>query len=200
MTCDSLLSADVVTAAGELVTASEADHRDLFWALRGGGGNFGIVTEFEFRLHPTGPIVAFVAPVYPIDMAPDVVGAFRDFMRTAPDEINAAATFWTLPAALPFPPPFHGRDVVILNAIYISWARNDPSNIFRLNQNITWHPADIHQQKWNRRAKAVPQISLSRPSCSIFVQQARDQRLIRQPLGERPLQAPPNTQANHPIW
>jgi hypothetical protein len=118
MTCDSLLSADVVTAAGELVTASEADHRDLFWALRGGGGNFGIVTEFEFRLHPTGPIVAFVAPVYPIDMAPDVVGAFRDFMRTAPDEINAAATFWTLPAALPFPPPFHGRDVVILNAIY----------------------------------------------------------------------------------
>jgi FAD/FMN-containing dehydrogenase len=118
MTCDSLLSADLISATGELVTASEANHSDLFWALRGGGGNFGIVTEFEFRLHPTGPMLAFAAPVYPIGKAPDVVAAFRDFMDTAPEEINAAVTFWTLPAAAPFPPPLHGRDVVILNAIY----------------------------------------------------------------------------------
>jgi FAD/FMN-containing dehydrogenase len=118
MTCDSLLSADVVTASGETVTAGEGDHRDLFWALRGGGGNFGVVTDFEFRLHPAGPLVAFAASVYSLDCAPDVVRAFREFMRTAPDEINAAATFWTLPAASPFPASLHGRDVVILNAMY----------------------------------------------------------------------------------
>jgi hypothetical protein len=88
----------------------------LFWALRGGGGNFGVVTEFEFRLHPAGPVVAFAAPVYPIARAPDVIATFRDFMHTAPEEINAAVTFWTLPAAAPFPPSLHGRDVVILNA------------------------------------------------------------------------------------
>ena len=64
------------------------------------------------------PVCVSRAPVYPIDRAPDVVGALRVSMHTAPDEINAAATFWTLPAAPPFPPPLHGRDVVILNATY----------------------------------------------------------------------------------
>src|SRR5688572_13539611 len=67
MACDSLDSADVVTADGELVIASETDHADLFWALRGGGGNFGVVTSFEYRLHPVGPMLAFAGPVYPLE-------------------------------------------------------------------------------------------------------------------------------------
>ena len=77
MTCDNLVSADVVTADGRLLSVSETAHPDLFWALKGGGGNFGIVTSFEFRLHPLGPMVAFAGPVYPMEKARTILGRFR---------------------------------------------------------------------------------------------------------------------------
>ncbi|HEX7049661.1 MAG TPA: FAD-binding oxidoreductase [Longimicrobiales bacterium] len=118
MTCDSLVSADVVTADGHLLVASESENPDLFWALRGGGGNFGIVTSFEYRLHPVGPLVAFAAPVYPLEKAPAILPAFREFAAAAPDEVNLSATFWTLPAAPAFPEHVHGRPVIVLGALF----------------------------------------------------------------------------------
>ncbi len=119
MSCDSLMSASVITADGELLTASDTAHADLFWALRGGGGNFGIVTEFEFRLHPIGPIVAFVAPVYPIERARVALAGFRAFVATASDEVNANAVLWTIPAGPAFPSHLHGRTVVSLAGIFV---------------------------------------------------------------------------------
>lgn len=119
MTCDSLVSADVVTADGELLSVSKTDHPDLFWALRGGGGNFGVVTSFEYRLHPVGPVVAFASPVYAADQAGKVLGGFRDFVTNAPDEVNASAILWTLPESPAFPTHLHGRDVLVLGAVYV---------------------------------------------------------------------------------
>lgn len=118
MTCDSLVSADVVTADGRILIASESENDDLFWGLRGGGGNFGIVTSFEFRAHPVGPTVAFAGPVYPVERANHVMAAFGEFVADAPDEVNASATLWTIPPVEAFPAELHGRAVVILGAVY----------------------------------------------------------------------------------
>lgn len=117
MSCDNLISADVVTADGRLLVASEAEHSDLFWALRGGGGNFGVVTSFEYRLHPVGPMVIFAGPVYPLEESTCVMAGFRHFVADAPDAINASATWWSIPAVAGFPEELHGRAVVILSAV-----------------------------------------------------------------------------------
>ncbi len=119
MTCDNLLSADVVTADGELVVASEDEHPDLFWALRGGGGNFGVVTSFEFRLHPVGPIVAFAGPVYPLEESASVLAGLRGLLADAPDELNVSATWWTIPAAPGFPEELHGRAAVVAGGTWV---------------------------------------------------------------------------------
>src|SRR5687768_5748709 len=111
---DNLLGADVVLADGSFVTASETENPELFWALRGGGGNFGVVTSFLFNLHPVGPMVAFAGPVYPLEQTVQVMAGFRDFVADAPDEINASATWWSIPAVPAFPVDVHGRDVLIL--------------------------------------------------------------------------------------
>lgn len=119
MACDSLVSADVVTADGEVIVASEIEHTDLFWALRGGGGNFGVVTSFEYRLDPVGPLVAFAGPVYPLEHSATVLGAMREFAASAPDEVNISATLWTIPAVGAFPEHLHGRPVLILGAMFV---------------------------------------------------------------------------------
>ena len=94
MTIDNLLAVDLVTADGELVTASEESHPDLFWALRGGGGNFGVATSFTFALHPQGDVLAgFVA--YPVDQARDVLAFYREFTATAPEELTVYAQLST---------------------------------------------------------------------------------------------------------
>jgi FAD/FMN-containing dehydrogenase len=119
MACDSLASVDVVTANGELVTASEAENADLFWALRGGGGNFGVVTSLEFRTHPVGPMIAFAGPAYPLESARDVIAGMREFAADAPDEVNVSATWWTVPPVPAFPEALHGRAVIVLGAVYV---------------------------------------------------------------------------------
>jgi FAD/FMN-containing dehydrogenase len=91
LACDTLLSADVVTADGELLTASATEHPDLFWGLRGGGGNFGVVTSFEYQLHPAGELLAGLL-LYPITMAHEVLAFYREFTKTAPD----ALTVWAI--------------------------------------------------------------------------------------------------------
>jgi FAD/FMN-containing dehydrogenase len=118
MTCDSLISADVINADGVLVTASDTENTDLFWALRGGGGNFGVVTSFEFRAHPVGPMVAFAGPGYPLESAATVIAGMRRFADGAPDEVNLSATLWTIPAVPGFPEDLHGRAVIIVAAMY----------------------------------------------------------------------------------
>jgi FAD/FMN-containing dehydrogenase len=100
LACDNLLSADVVTAEGRLLTASAAEHPDLFWALRGGGGNFGVVTSLEYQLHPVGPVLAGML-VYPIAQAREVLGFYREFSVTAPDELRTDAFLLTAPDGQP---------------------------------------------------------------------------------------------------
>ncbi|MBV9802583.1 MAG: FAD-binding oxidoreductase [Solirubrobacterales bacterium] len=100
---DSLISARVVSAEGSIVTASRDENPDLFWALRGGGGNFGVVVEFEFALRAIGPTILGGSRFYGIDAAAQVIGAFRDVMEQAPDEVCGGLTFITAPTA-PFVP------------------------------------------------------------------------------------------------
>ena len=110
LTVDNLLEADVVLADGRLVTASPESNPDLYWALRGGGGNFGVVTSFLFRLHPVSTVVA--GPTFwPLEAAGEVMRWYREFMPNAPDALNGFFAFVTVPPADPFPPALHGRKV-----------------------------------------------------------------------------------------
>ena len=114
---DSLRSVELVTAEGEVVRASEAENPDLFWALRGGGGNFGVVTEFEFDLHPFGPEALAGMIVYRLEDAPEAVRFCRDFMETAPDALTVFETFMTVPPQAPFPPELQGRPALALGIV-----------------------------------------------------------------------------------
>jgi FAD/FMN-containing dehydrogenase len=111
LSCDNLLSADVVLADGTFVVASERDHADLFWALRGGGGNFGIVTSFEFRLHEVSTVYA--GPLFwTMDQAGDVMRFARQFVPDADEDLNVILAFLQVPPADPFPPPLRGKNVL----------------------------------------------------------------------------------------
>jgi FAD binding domain/Berberine and berberine like len=100
LACDNLLSVDVVTADGRLLTASATEHADLFWAVRGGGGNFGVVTAFEYRLYPVSQILGGLL-IYPITHAKDVFRFYRDFTRTAPEALGSLCNLATLPDGTP---------------------------------------------------------------------------------------------------
>lgn len=118
LTIDNLISAEVVTADGRLVHASDTENPDLFWALRGGGGNFGIVTSFEFRLHSLGPEVMSGLIVHPMSQAPDLIRRYREIAAAAPDEL---ACWFVMRAAppLPFlPKEVHGTGIIAFAACY----------------------------------------------------------------------------------
>jgi FAD/FMN-containing dehydrogenase len=100
LSCDNLLSADIVTADGRFLTANATENPDLFWGLRGGGGNFGIVTSFEYRLHPVGPILAGMV-VHPMVKAKEVLRFYREYARSCPDELTAFAALMTSPEGAP---------------------------------------------------------------------------------------------------
>jgi FAD/FMN-containing dehydrogenase len=118
LTCDNLVSAEVVTAEGDVLTANADENADLFWGLRGGGGNFGIVTSLEFALHPVGPLVAAVFTFYPIAATPDVLKRWREWVASAPDEASTEIVTWTAPAAATLPPAVHDQAVVIAAGVY----------------------------------------------------------------------------------
>jgi FAD/FMN-containing dehydrogenase len=118
LTIDSLLAAEVVLADGRTVRASETRHADLFWALRGGGGDFGIVTEFEFQTHPVGPMVLAGMFVYPWDQAREAFRAGRELIEGAPDELMIFDVLITAPPAPPFPPELQGQKVAVVG---IAW-------------------------------------------------------------------------------
>jgi len=118
LSCDNLRSVDVVTADGERVRASEERNPDLFWGLRGGGGNFGVVTSFEFELHEVGPEVMMVAVMYPQEEAEELITAWREFMEEAPEEVSSQAVLWNVPDAEALPEEARGAPVCVLAALH----------------------------------------------------------------------------------
>jgi FAD/FMN-containing dehydrogenase len=121
LTIDNLLSADVVLADGSVVTADEQSNPDLFWALRGGGGNFGVVTSFEFQAHPVRTLHA--GPTFwPLEQTPEVMAAYRDFILRAPEHVNGFFAFLTIPPAPMFPEQLHLKKVC-----GVMWACTGPA-------------------------------------------------------------------------
>ena len=118
LSCDNVLEAQVVGADGEVRTASAETNPDLFWAIRGGGGNFGIVTSFTFRLHPVGPMVAFTGVFYRQADAAEILRGYRDYFRDAPDEVSPEAISITMPADPHLPPPIHDQECFIVAAVH----------------------------------------------------------------------------------
>ncbi len=118
LSCDNVIAADVVTADGMLIQASESENPDLLWALKGGGGNFGIVVNFEFRLHPVAAETMFCAPLYAEEQANEILPKWRDYMASAPDEVSGLAEFSTIPNDPAYPENTWGRRVVALATVY----------------------------------------------------------------------------------
>lgn len=117
LSCDNLVAADVVTADGRLVHASESENPGLLWGLRGGGGNFGIATQLEFELHPVGPIVYGGGIFYPAAAAPALLRRFREWAATAPDEVSSVVNLTFAPPLPPIPQEWHGKPVVMFAAM-----------------------------------------------------------------------------------
>jgi FAD/FMN-containing dehydrogenase len=118
MTIDNLVSAEVVLADGRRVHASADEHADLYWALRGGGGNFGVVTSFELRLHELGPEVFGLHVAYPLEDAARVLTGWRDAVADAPDKLSTAGLIWSLPVIDELPEPLRGRPYVGLAGMW----------------------------------------------------------------------------------
>lgn len=118
LSCDNLRSVEIVTAGGQVLRASPTEHADLFWGIRGGGGNFGIVTSFEYTLHPVGPEVMFAFVFYPVAQARAALQFYRDYSATAPDEVSSFAIFGTIPHIEPFPREVQGEPYITFAACY----------------------------------------------------------------------------------
>ena len=136
LTCDNLLSAEVVLADGRVVRASADENADLFWGLRGGGGNFGIVTEFELRLHPLGPLVLAGLALWPADRAPDVLRHWRDIADGAPDELSTACVIINAPPEPFVPEHLQGRPAVGLAAIFVGDPMEGATAVERLKEEL----------------------------------------------------------------
>jgi FAD/FMN-containing dehydrogenase len=118
LSCDHLVQAEVVTADGRVLTASEDSNADLFWAIRGGGGNFGIVTSFTFSLVPVGPLVAFAAVMYPVEEEAEVLRGWRAYAEQAPNDVTAVIVSITFPADPAMPEAVHDREVAIVGGVH----------------------------------------------------------------------------------
>lgn len=128
LTIDNLLEATVVLATGRVVTASATEHEDLFWAIRGGGGNFGVVTSFLFRAHPISTVVA--GPIlYELDDAKEIMQWYRAYIKEAPDEINGWFAFLTVPPGPPFPEHLHMKKMCAILWCY-SGPPDEADNVF----------------------------------------------------------------------
>ncbi len=134
LTIDQLLAVDVVTADGEFVKASATANAELFWGLRGGGGNFGIVTEFEFGLNPVGPIL-LAGPIYwPMESSPSVLRFYRDWLAEVPDELTTIVFHRTAPSLPSVPPEIRGKLVVIVGCCYAGPIEEGEAAVLPLRQ------------------------------------------------------------------
>ena len=129
LTIDSLVDADVVLADGSFVRASEDENEDLFWALRGGGGNFGVVTAFTFRLHPVPGVVAGPT-MWSLDRADEILAWYRDFIHTAPEELNGWFAFITIPPVPMFPEELHLKKMAAVLWTYVG-SKEDATEALR---------------------------------------------------------------------
>jgi FAD/FMN-containing dehydrogenase len=118
LTIDNLVSADVVTADGRLVRASADENADLLWALKGGGGNFGVVTTFEFALHEAGPKLMFCAPLYPVSAGSEPIRFWREFLADKVDDVGSLIEFSTIPHDPDYPEQFWGERIYTIAAVY----------------------------------------------------------------------------------
>lgn len=176
LTLDSLISAEIVTADGKIVTANESENKDLFWAIRGGGGNFGIVTSFKFRLHEVGPEVLSFQAYFPFKDSRRILEFYRAFMEDAPDELQCYAFFLNVPPVEPFPKEYHGKTTCALVACYSGDTEKgkavlQPLNelgdpIFKFQQNVKY--TDIQKSfdagmpkglRWYTKAHYLPEIN-----------------------------------------
>jgi hypothetical protein len=119
LTCDNLIAAEVVTADGRLLKASAVENPDLFWALRGGGQNLGVVTSFEYQAHPMPPELFFLFVTYPLAEAKQVLTAVREYSQTAPREAGIIAVIWTFPASEPYPEEVWDQQFVAIVGPYM---------------------------------------------------------------------------------
>jgi FAD/FMN-containing dehydrogenase len=118
LSSDNVVEAEVVTADGSVLRAAADENPDLYWAIRGGGGNFGIVTTFTFKLHDVGPEVGFAATFYPIEEAAQVMRGWRSYVESAPDEVTSTCVTITFPANPELPEAIHDRAVIIVGAVH----------------------------------------------------------------------------------
>ncbi len=118
LSCDNLLSVDIVTADGQFLRASAGENPDLFWGLKGGGGNFGVVTSFEYRLHPVGPEVFFCFVFHHGDRTKEALRFYQEYCASAPEEVTSFAILGTIPGEEPFPAEIHGSPYVLFAALY----------------------------------------------------------------------------------
>jgi FAD/FMN-containing dehydrogenase len=154
--CDNLVSVDVVTAEGEVVTASAEQEPELFWALRGGGGNFGVATAMEFALHPVGPAVYAGPLIYPISQARDVLAAWSKVIGDLPDQAMTIAVLRTAPADPPFPTALWGQPVVSVSTMWVG------------------DPADGETGLGPLRAIGRPAVDATGPKPYVAVQSSQD--------------------------
>jgi FAD/FMN-containing dehydrogenase len=163
LTVDNLISVDMVTAAGQLIHASEEENLELFWGLRGAGANFGVVTSFEFRLHPVGPMVTNGLVAHPIERAHEVVALFRDYSVTAPDEAMVTIGFLLGPGGAGLPDELVGRPIVLIAATHCGSSEAaerdlkplrglDPLlDTFTSKNFIALQTANDEEMRWGRR-------------------------------------------------
>lgn len=154
MTIDNLVSVDMITAEGRKIRASETDNADLFWAIRGGGGNFGVVTQFEFALHPVGPEILAGLIVFPFAQAKQVLTRYRQFTNTSPEDLNVWVVLRQAPP-LPFlPQNVHGKEVVVLPIFYAGKAADGQKLINQIRAFGDPHGEHIGAQPYTEWQKA----------------------------------------------
>src|SRR5918995_1046075 len=154
LSSDNLVSVDVVTADGAFLTASETENTDLFWGIRGGGGNFGVVTSFEYRLHPVGPEVMFCFVIYPGDKAKEVLSFCEQYVAEAPDEVSPIAVLGRVPPVEIFPERWHGELMVALLAMYAGEAK-EGGRVLKPLRDLGGAIADISARMPYRQAQSV---------------------------------------------
>lgn len=119
LTIDNLLGAEIVLSDGSVAYTDAANHPDLFWAIRGGGGQFGIVTRFDFQLHPIGPEIVVAQAFFPLGQAQDVMRFVREFMHGASNDVTLVPAFMRIPPVAPFPTEWHGKPSVAIVACHV---------------------------------------------------------------------------------